>query len=303
MEFRQLQYFIQVAQDFNYTTAARKLFISQPALSSAIKNLEHELETKLLHYDGKKLSLTCSGKILFEHAENLLNDQQKIIQLVKRGNNVIEGHLRIGIPELFTAICDMKEIMHFMELFPNIKVTIVNTGSLAVQELVESEDLDLGIISNVYVQNNLEVIDLQKSYSITLAVNSLHPLSNKKSVSFSDLKNESFVNFCEKEYTLGKLTVQKCKEANFSPNIVLESFDWDTLIEAVANSMNIAIIPSPFVKKYKRDDISFIPITYLEGTIPIGLITKRYSSQSLPLQKFIEYLLNSIKNSPGELIQ
>jgi DNA-binding transcriptional LysR family regulator len=298
MEFRQLHYFIEVAQNLNYTTASKKLFVSQPALSSSIKNLEKELGTKLFCYDGKKLCLTDSGEILLKYAENLLEEQQKIIDLIQNDNNVIRGHIKIGVPELFSSCFYMREIMDFMQLYPEIKVTMVNRGSLVVQELIESGELDIGIISNLYIPEDLEVIELPNYYSLVLVVNSTHHLANKKSVSFSHLKNESFVNLTQTDYTIGKLTIQKCLEANFTPNIAFESPVWDTLIEAVANSLNVAILPAPLTEKYKRDDISFVPINYLEGKIPIGLVTKRYSSKSLASQRFIQYILDKIMNAP-----
>lgn len=298
LEFRQLKYFVQVAYDQNYTTAAKKLFISQPTLSWTIKNLEKDLGTKLLHYDGKKLCLTHSGAVLLKYAEALLDEQVKVIEVIQNSNNIIRGNLNIGLPELFASCFYMKAIMSFMKLYPEIKITMVNDGSLAVQKLVDSEQLDVGFISNIFVDDHLEVIDLHDSYPIVLVMNKHHPLSKKKSISFADLKNESFINFSEENYTLGKLTIQKCTDAGFSPKIVLESSEWDILLEVVANSSNVSIQPYPIVKRFQRNDLTFIPFNESESTVPVGLVTKKNSHKSSPLQRFIQFMLDDIVNNP-----
>lgn len=298
LEFRQLKYFVQVAYDQNYTTAAKKLFISQPTLSWTIKNLEKDLGTKLFHYDGKKLCLTHSGAVLLKYAEELLDEQMKVIEVIQNSNNIIRGNLNIGLPELFASCFYMKAIMRFMKLYPEIKITMVNDGSLAVQKLVDSEQLDVGFISNILVDDHLEVIDLHDSYPIVLVMNKHHPLSKKKSISFADLKNESFINFSEENYTLGKLTIQKCTDAGFSPKIVLESSEWDILLEVVANSSNVSIQPYPIVKRFQRNDLTFIPFNESESTVPVGLVTKKNSHKSSPLQRFIQFMLDDIVNNP-----
>lgn len=292
MEFKQLKYFIQVAQEQNYTKAAKKLFISQPALSWQIKNLEEELGVKLFHYDGKKLCLTHTGEILLDHAEQLIDKRQKVVEELQNFDDVVKGHIRIGVPELF-GFC-IKSIMNFMKSYPEVRVSMVSNGSLAIQRLVEKDQLDLGVITNTIVSNGFDVIELPISYSIVLVVNKKHHLAQKQSISFANLKNETFINFNEENYTLGRLTIENCKKAGFTPNILLSSTEWDMIIEFVASGPYVSVIPEPFIEKYHRDDVVFIPFNKTEKNIPICLITKRQSPKSLPVEEIIHFLLNDI---------
>lgn len=282
MEFRQLKYFIQIAKDQNYTTASKKLYITQPTLSWTIKQLEEELGAKLFDHSGKKLSLTHAGEELLHHANYLLHEQQRIIELFQADNGILKGHIKLGVPEMFATCFFMETIMSFMDSYANVKVTMVNKGSIAVQEMTESEELDLGIVSYVYPSSTLDVIELPKiTYPVMLIVSNHHPLANKSSVTFSDLKNESFILLTE-DFTLGKLPVQDCIDAGFTPKVVLRSSEWDIICEAIANSNNVSVLPYPLVSKSKNSHITLIPIDHPGANIPIGLITKKIGINHWP---------------------
>ena len=297
MEFRQLKYFTQIAEDQNYSTAAKKLYITQPTLSWTIKHLEEELDVKLFVAKGKKLQLTAEGEELLGHAKHLLAEQQKITEMFQHRKDHLTGHIQLGIPEIFGTCFFMNSIMRFMADFPKVKVTMVNTGSIEVQEMVEEGKVDLGMVSYVYPSPTLDAIELPNSnYPIVLIVSKNHRLAKKPFVSFTDLKDESFVLLTE-QYTLGKVPIQACIDAGFTPNVILRSTEWAVIVEAVANSNNITILPYPLVETIKDTNIAIIPINDLNSVIPIAFITKKNHPRSLPLQKFIQFMLNDVLNS------
>lgn len=299
MEIRQLRYFVQIAKDQNYTIAARQLYITQPTLSWTIKQLEEELGVKLFVSNGKKLILTSEGEELLQHANYLLNEHQKVVELFQNRNDLLSGHINLGIPTLFGAYFFMNSIMSFMEKYPKIKVTMHNFGSIAIQEMVEAGSVELGIVSYLFPSNTLDAIELPNAtYPIVTVVSKKHPLAAKSSVTFADLKNADFILLSE-GYTVGELPIQACKKAGFTPNVVLRSSEWDIICEAVANSNNISILPYPFLQKTQNENIAVIPINDPESTIPIAIITKKGRGKSLPLQKFIQFMLDDILNSRG----
>lgn len=298
MEFRQLKYFVQIAKDQNYSTAAKQLFITQPTLSWTIKHLEEELGAKLFIQNGKKLILTSDGEELFQHANHLLDEHQKVLTLFQNRNEQLTGHIHLGIPVLFGTCFFMNPIMSFMEKHPKVKVKMYNGGSIEIQKMVESGAVELGIVSHLYPSNTLDNIQFPNmNYRIVLVVSNKHHLADKASVSFVDLKNEPFILLTE-SYTMGMLPTQLCINAGFTPNVVLRSSDWDVICEAVANSNNISILPYPFLEKLQNKNLTVIPIDDPETIIPIALISKRNRPKSFPLQKFIEFMLDSILNHP-----
>lgn len=297
MEFRQLKYFTQIAEDQNYSIAAKKLYITQPTLSWTIKHLEEELDVKLFVANGKKLQLTTEGEELLQHAKHLLAEQQEIIELFQHRKDHLTGHIQLGVPEIFGTCFFMDSIMRFMSDYPKVKVSMINTGSVEVQDMVEAGKLELGMVSYVYPSPTLDAIELPNSnYPIVLIVSKKHPLATKESVAFPDLKQESFVLLTE-QYTLGKVPIEACQDAGFTPNVVLRSTEWGVVVEAVANSNNVTVLPYPLVEKIKDTNIAIIPIHDVNTVIPIAFITKKNHPRSLPLQKFIQFMLNDILNS------
>ncbi len=297
MEIRQLKYFVQIAKDQNYTVAAKKLYITQPTLSWTIKQLEEELGVKLFTPHGKKLLLTPDGEELLQHAKYLLQEHQKVVELFQSRSGQLTGYIHLGIPTLFGTCFFMNQIMSFMDHYPKIKVTMYNSGSIAIQEMVEAGTVELGIVSYLFPSANLEAIELPNiNYPIVVITSKKHPLAAKSSLSFADLKNETFILLSE-SFTIGELPLQACMKAGYSPNVAFRSSEWDVICEAVANSNNISILPYPFLQKSKKDNIAIIPLDDVETLIPIAIITKKDRQKSLPLQKFIQFMLDNILNS------
>ncbi len=99
MELKQLRYFLQVAEHLNFSRAAEQLYISQPALSYQIAELERELGVELFVRDRRKVYLTPAGKALLEPTRELLSQAEGLPQLARQGNGGPGGHLCIGFDD------------------------------------------------------------------------------------------------------------------------------------------------------------------------------------------------------------
>jgi len=296
VEFRQLRYFVQIANDRTYTTAAKNLFITQPALSWTIKQLEDELGAKLFIADGKRLTLTTEGEELLKHANFLLAQHEKVVEFFQSRKKNLSGHIRLGIPTLFGTCFFMNTLMHFMKEYPQIKVSMHNAGSMAIQEMVDTDKVDLGIVSYLFPSNTIDAIELPNfSYPNVLIVSKNHPLAAKPSVAFADLKDEFFILLGE-GYTVGSIPIQACLNAGFKPNVAFTSTDWDVICEAVANSNYVSILPLPFLEKANKSNLAIVRID--SPDIPIAIITKKNKPRSLPLQTFIQFFLDDILSQP-----
>ncbi len=296
MEFRQLRYFVQIAQDKNYTTASKKLFISQPTLSWTIKQLEDELGIKLFIPDGKKLLLTNDGEELLEHAKCLLTERQKVMELFQKRKEILTGHIHLGLPLLFATGFFIQTVMNFMEQHTKVKITMDNSNSMVIQEMVESGKIDVGIVTYVFPSPNLNAIDLPNiNYSVSLVVNNRHRFASRPTVSFGDLKGESFILLGEgnTDYMISAFAIQSCKKAGFTPNVLFRSREVDIICNAVANSNNISILPTPFFEPEKYPILSAIPFNFPETKMPTAIITRKNANSSLLVQTFIQYIADA----------
>jgi len=300
MEFRQLRYFVQIAQDRNYTTAAKKLYISQPTLSWTIKQLEEELGIKLFVPDGKKLLLTDDGEELLVHAKSLLSERQKVVEFFQKREDILSGHIHLGIPLLFGKKFFIQAVMQFMEQHEKVKISMNNSNSMVIQEMVESGKIDVGVVTYVFPSSSLDAIKLSNiNYSILLVVNNNHRLAGRNTVSFADLKGESFILLGEgnKDYTISAYTMQSCKKAGFTPHVLFRSTDVDIICNAVANSNHITVLPAPFFDPAQYPALSGVPFSSPETTMPTAIITKKDTSKSLLVQTFIQYILDALQKA------
>jgi len=300
MEFRQLRYFVQIAQDKNYTTASKKLFISQPTLSWTIKQLEDELGVKLFSPDGKKLLLTDDGEELLEHAKFLLTERQKVVELFQKRKEILTGHIHLGLPLLFATGFFIQTVMNFMEQHTKVKITMDNSNSMVIQEMVGSGKIDVGIITYVSPSPNLDATALPNiNYSISLVVNDKHRFATRSAVSFSDLKGESFILLGEgnTDYMISAFAIQSCKKAGFTPNVLFRSREVDIICNAVANSHNISILPTPFFEPEKYPSLSAIPFNCPETKMPTAIITKKDAPKTLLVQTFTQYILEALEKA------
>lgn len=97
MDVKQLNYFVQIAKYGSYSLASQKLYISQPALSKVIKNMEEEMGFTFFYTYQRKQKLTDAGQAFYEKAVRLLDNYNDLIQTTYTEEGIDKGHLRIGL--------------------------------------------------------------------------------------------------------------------------------------------------------------------------------------------------------------
>ena len=120
MDIKQLYYFVTIVEEKTISGAARKLHISQPPLSTAIKQLEHELGTTLFQRGNRRIYLTDSGKLLYSQACSIIKLYENTIESIKDNTNGVKGTLKIGVISSTENIFLEKFALQFHELYPDI---------------------------------------------------------------------------------------------------------------------------------------------------------------------------------------
>lgn len=159
MEFNQLESFINVVKYKNFSYAAKKLYITQPTISSNIKNLETELNTILLDRTSKTITLTDSGKIFYEYAVELINIRDKAKFIISEHMGRIEGEIDIcvsSIPEEYILPYIIKD---FLKLYPNVTFNVNHKNSKDVVDNILDGKLNFGIVGAKYYSEQLKYMD------------------------------------------------------------------------------------------------------------------------------------------------
>lgn len=293
MNIKEIEYFLEVVKEKSFTRAANNLYISQPALSKSIKNLEADLKIQLIERNTKVFNLTSDGEVFYDNAKQSIEIINKELEKLRDTVDYRYRAIKIGIPPVIGSVYFSSVISEFCNKNPDIEVEIIEEGSNQVKEKVENESIDLGAVIFPIKSYNLLSLPVANN-EVMLVVSKNHQLACKEVVNLAELKNEKFIVFNEKFMMYDK-TINACKAANFTPNIVMKTSQWDFIIDMVALNQGVTLLPKPIVKRFKADETKTIKITNPSIDWNIGFITKRDRYMSKSVKLFLEYATEMIK--------
>lgn len=144
MELRQLRYFVAVAEELHFGRAAKRLFISQPALSFDIRKFEEALGVQLFSRTNKTVALTNAGEVLLGEARRLLLQAAEAERLTARSASGLAGRLRIGFVHsmLYRGLPDA--VRRFEADYPGVEIVLSEMNSHAQVQAIQRGQIDLG---------------------------------------------------------------------------------------------------------------------------------------------------------------
>jgi DNA-binding transcriptional LysR family regulator len=140
--------FYLTAKHMSFSKAAQDLFVTQSSVSQSIKSLENQLSISLFFRKGKRISLTPSGSLLFDHLEKAFKEIKQAENLLDSYRSLDIGQLRIGASDTICKHYLLEIFEEFHTLYPNIKLLIDNQPSPKTKEEVAGGELDLGFINH-----------------------------------------------------------------------------------------------------------------------------------------------------------
>jgi DNA-binding transcriptional LysR family regulator len=194
LEFRQLRYFVSVAEELHFGRAAARMFITQPALSQAIAGLERTLDVQLFVRTRQNVELTDSGAELLRHARGLLADRDAAVAGVRRVDRGEVGVLRLGV----AVLAENEVSPAFSALatrYPELLLDRTSAVSERLLALLASRDLHAAVVHQVPVLATIEGIEWEPIRGGRLAalVSQSSPLARRESATLSELSGETFM--------------------------------------------------------------------------------------------------------------
>lgn len=154
-DFR-LRVFQSVAKNLSFTKASQELFVSQPAITKHIQELETTYQTRLFDRQGNKISLTPSGKLLLAHCERILDDYKKLEYEMHLLHNEYTGELRMGASTTIAQYVLPPLLAHFIRQFPHVSLSLLNGNSREVEAALLEHRIDLCLVEGVHRLPNLK---------------------------------------------------------------------------------------------------------------------------------------------------
>lgn len=254
MDFRQLQYFVAAAKAEHFTLAARQLNIVQSALSTAIRSLEDDLNTKLFIRTTRQVRLTAAGRMLLEKALIVLEAVNEARESVRAVQDARRGKLSIGTVQGLPAFLNLPALLaRYHKRHPLIEVKLCQAGSLHLIDKLRSGLIDLAFlpISDTPPDIATRMIACE---SLVVVCGFDHPLAGRKTLSLREIAAFPFVDF-EPDRGTRKLIDDAFLARALDRRTAFEVSDLDSLMELVAHGLGVALVPET-VAEDARDRIS-----------------------------------------------
>lgn len=292
MDIRQLQYFVEVADCGSYSLASQKLFVSQPALSKAIKNVEEEIGFSFFYTFQRKQKLTDEGKAFYEKTVKFLESYKDLIDTTYVDANVDKGHINVGLsimggPALFLHI-----LPRFKERYPNITISIMERETTILKEELLKKTLDLAFIDLYHLKtpedsDNFNIFPLVRS-DMVVVTSVKNEMAKLHEVQYSELDEKQLILFNAGKGYSGQVE-NDMKKMGLRPNIVLSSSQWNLIMEMVSADMGVALCPYYIYKRFENPTICSVPLNEEMGKRVIGLIVNKESYRTRACSNFLQY--------------
>ncbi|NIK77663.1 DNA-binding transcriptional LysR family regulator [Paenibacillus castaneae] len=295
MELRQLNYVIQIALEKNFSRAAEKLHIAQPSLSQQLSKLEQELGVLLFRRTTNSVELTQAGQVFVNKSQAILDGVEQLKQEMDDMAQMRRGRLVVGTLPITGSHILPLVLPVFGAQYPQIEIVLVEDTTAKLEQLTASGGTDISLLSLPLIDSSLAWEPFMEE-EICLAVPNQHPLASREgSIDLPELQEEPFI-VLKRGQGFRQITVDLCEQSGFSPRIVFESSNIETVQSLVAAGMGIALVPQMLTR---AEGSEFTP-TYLTlttkptRTLVIASRKGRYLSKAA--DAFIQTLNKTVNN-------
>lgn len=278
--------FNEVARAKNFTKAAKTLYISQPAVSQSISQLENDLGIRLFTRTSKGVTLTYEGKLLYEYTKAGLNLIKNGEQRLLDSKNLLTGHLKIGVGDTISRYYLIEYLEKFNKIYPKIKLRIINKTTLELVQMIKSGEIDLGICNLPIEDRSLEIRPIETIHDVFLAGEKFKDLKNKI-IDFKELEKYPLIMLDKRSRTRQYVESFLIKKGvKIEPEIELGSHD--LLLEFAKVGLGISCVVLEYSYEHLKNKDLFqvktkdqipkrsIGVCTLSG-VPLSSVAKRFS--------------------------
>lgn len=285
MKLTQLEYFCTAVQCGSITQAAKKLYVTQPAISGAIRELEKEFSVALFTHSRNKLNLTEDGQRFYDRAEQLLREVDTATQQL-HDLGALSQPVCVGIPPLWGTTFFPDLLRDFHKKHPDIHLTFYEYGSARAATLVKEEELDVALV-------NLQLDDPDKFQSMcigrdhfVIVVDPSHPFAQRRSITLEELAGVPMVMY-NTDSVQNRSIRSRFDRLGIVPNAQIYTSQIYTMKAMVHNNTCVSFFYASLLQDHP--DLVGIP---LDPPIEqkVGLIWRKSAYISRSVQAFLDFV-------------
>lgn len=281
-----LEMFIALANERHFGRAAEACGVTQPSLSSAIRQLEDQLGVQLVFRGSRFQGLTPEGQRVLDWARRIVGDVRALRDEMRTVHKGLSGNLRIGV--IPTALPMIAELTGpFTAHHPNVRVTILSRTSAEILDGLESLDLDAGI---TYLDNEplgrVTQTPLYTEFYRFLCTDA-SALATRKTVTWAEVAQEPLC-LLTADMQNRRIVNQNLAEAGARAQAMVESNSTIALVAHVRSGRWSSVVPMKLAAMFQTEALHAIPIVQPEAEHLVGLITPRRDPQTPVLSALID---------------
>lgn len=262
VNYNKLRYFYEAGRTLNLTRAARNLYISQPALSKHIADLEGDLGVILFVRTNRNLVLTRGGEVLMEECARIFECEEEIYRRVRSAASIDGVRVKLAFMGIDAAYRIPDFLARIGEKWPHISIETQRLNWDRVYDAVERGTADLGLkLSSCESYPEHIGRRVLREDHVAAVLPAGHPLAGAGSLRLEQLKDEPFVFLTKEESVIPHdHALRMCREAGFTPNIVASYQNVETVVMMVRAGAGVALL-SPFAPLGGLSGVECVPLT------------------------------------------
>ncbi len=281
--------FKTVADEGSFLKAAEKLYITQPAISKAVKKLEDTLGVKLFIREARGVRLTADGDMLYSHISTAFDSIYAAENAIKRKHSLGIGQLRIGTSATLCKYVLLPYLTNFVSQNPHIQVSIQCQSTNDTIALLNNGKIDVGLVGITDEGLVKKFYHLKESHYVFVATDTyLNRLRERGICSSEDILEQGNIMLLDRQNVSRHHIDRYFDENNIHPSNILEVNNMDLLIDFARISMGVACV----IKEFVADDLTNgafveIPLKKPVASRKIGLATGKNTENEDSLKKFL----------------
>lgn len=282
MTITQLYYVLAVAEHQNFTKAAEKCFVTQPTLSMQIQKLEEELDVQIFDRTKKPIELTEIGKMIVSQAKNIVNEADRIQDIVDQQKGFVGGEFKLGIiPTVMPTLLPMF-LKSFIKRYPKVKLKIEELTTEEIIHRIIDGNLDAAIAATPLENDQIKERVLYYEPFVAFVPEN-HLMSNKDKINAEDLELDNML-LLEDGHCFREGVINLCKSFKLNPedSFQLESGSIETLIKLSNEGLGMTLLP--YLHTLDLGDKEKNKLKHFEEPSPAREVSLIYNKNELKLQ-------------------
>lgn len=295
-DFRQLRYFVAVAEELSFTRAALRLHLSQPPLSQQIQALEQDLGVTLLERTKRRVALTEPGRVFLDQAREILAKADEARNQVIAAAAGHSGQLRLAYTVSVSFHPALPQaLLRYRQLAPDVRLQLSEMYTEPQYAALLAGQIDVGFVrdepSHLQDARNLRLTVIDRE-PLLLALPAGHALAGRPSITLADVADDAFVSQPrELASTLYDKLVKLAAKAGFKPTIGQHAQQINGLLALVAAGLGLALVPAS-MRAVRLAGVSYVQLEDPDAYLLLA-VASRADDQSPVLQQFLSTVVGT----------